>query len=279
MAAAVPKDLRHLRSLDFTDDRRYQERLRELLFHLHGEPLHHPAPLGEVPDFAAWRQELGREEQAAILRNPLQWATRPPEFYEGWDDPAPTPADQLSRYGEYWVIGADPPWYGRVREGSYRLSNIGVSGAVRYMHFSMTDAQNKPLDLREAPVTTRLRIASEPRSPATGAGLLCRFDRQRRTYLAFFVLANGQVAEARNTGEGLAFRGPWPGPRIPPGDFCRVAIRAGEGRLQFFVEDEPVITCAAPELTGSEVGLIAADVGEFEFDDFAIYSPGERTPA
>jgi hypothetical protein len=170
----------------------------------------------------------------------------------------------------------DPVWSTSVHDGLYWLENRTEPLAVRYRHLSLSDAESV-VDLSTAPVSVEVVVRpleGQRPSALTSAGLLYRFDRSSRDYYAFMVYADGRYGFGRRTSRGYATDFTERSDRLQPGIANKLAIFGDGPSVHLYVNDTLVKIIRRLERSAGETGVIAASVGQFGFDNFAIYRTG-----
>ncbi|MBI3154935.1 MAG: toll/interleukin-1 receptor domain-containing protein [Burkholderiales bacterium] len=264
---AVPPYLLGRHAADFRDDADFEASLQSLLRALHGVPVHPVPPIGPPPQFAAAADE-----------GPIAWRRLVHESFD-LDDDAPGAVD---RYAAVWVLGADGPWQGSVRDGVHRIENLRDPDAVTYGYLGMSSGDPpQPLDLGDARVEVAVRVVARHGGPLAGAGLLMRFDRARRHYAGLVLAQSGAAGQAGSTSLQFVRRDdagfalaplalpPW-WQRTNRDGWVQLSIE-GRGRmLAVGVDGRPWREIAAPAGLGGDPGWIAIGAGAFEFDDFVV---------
>lgn len=163
------------------------------------------------------------------------------------------------------ALGDNGPWSATIADGHYRVQNHQDGDAVRYVHLGLTDA-DKPVDLRGSWVD--VEVEGNFQDPDSGAGILYRFDPEKKTYLAFVVTKGGwQILKRDENGLNT----------VSQGDLSRdgpasLEVHANEsGKVDFSVDDEVVGSVESDGLQGNHVGMIAIGRGDFDFDNFQVY--------
>ncbi len=164
------------------------------------------------------------------------------------------------------VLGDNGPWSANIADGQYRVQNHQDGDAVRYVHLGLSDAADKPVDLRGSWVD--VDVEGNFQDPDSGAGILYRFDPEKKTYLAFVVTKGGWQILKRDE-NGLS--------TVSQGDLSRdgpasLEVHANEsGKVAFSVDDEVVGSVESGNIQGNDIGMIAIGRGDFDFDNFQVY--------
>jgi hypothetical protein len=189
-------------------------------------------------------------------------------------------AEMQQRYGKLWVIGRDGPWWGDVVEGVHRLANETHANAVKYSYVELRDAADRRIELGDARVSLQVRAELIPGSPHAGAGLLYRFDREKRHYAALLLslwgnedVPTASLSWAVSDEIGFSLRqsqaASWIDLQAPivlaiEGHGSDIALSAN-GRVVRHVREFP--------RSSGDPGVIAVGRGRFAFDDFTIWPP------
>ncbi len=278
-AEALPSYLQSRLFIDFRDDDRFTERLEDLLRHLHGAPLYVTPELGPRPDFNQARPDRAREPSTAGADRPLSWISLEPRYFEGFDFAEADPEQMHQRLAGAWLDQSpepDPVWSTGVRDGLYWLENRTEPLAVRYRHLGVSDS-DAIVKLGTAPVSVEVIVRPlEGQQPnaLTAAGLLYRFDRNSRDYYAFMVYADGRYSFGRRTSRGYATDFTERSDHLRPDTANKLGICGDGPSVHLYINDTLVKIIRHLERSTGESGVIAASVGRFGFDNFAIYRMG-----
>lgn len=278
-AEALPSYLQSRLFIDFRDSERFTERFEELLRHLHGAPMYVAPELGPKPDFSRAPLDRVRESPTTDADRPLSWISLEPRYFEGFDFAETDPEQMRQRLTGAWLDRSpepDPVWSTSVHDGLYWLENRTEPLAVRYRYFSLSDSDST-IELGSAPVSVEVVVRPlEGQQPnaLTAAGLLYRFDRNSRDYYAFMVYADGRYAFGRRTSQGYATDFTERSDRLRPGAANKLGIFGVGPVVHLYINDTLVKIIPRLERSSGETGVIATSVGQFGFDNFAIYRTG-----
>lgn len=165
------------------------------------------------------------------------------------------------------VLGNDGTWSAEIADGQYVVKNGADKDAVRYVHVGLSQDE-KPLELSSSSIDVDVDGSFEDRD--SGGGILYRFDPESKTYLAFVLTTDGYMILKRDK-ESLQ--------TVSQGAHAHdeaVTLEVNtfdSGELEFRMDDEVVATIRIDGIDGNEVGMISIGRGEFDFDNFQIYSP------
>jgi hypothetical protein len=204
---------------------------------------------------------------AATRTGPLRWIELQPDYVEAFDiaDAAVDPPDVLDRaYASVWLPGEDEVWSSTVTAGTYKLTNRTQAAAVRYIHLRIADR-----DMGEAPVSVEVRCRDA--ANASGAGILYRFDRTRRHYLAFVAGPGDQYRLGVRDERGFRFLHAGRHAASTGAGFHRLGIAGSGGSVELYVDDRLVRRIDDGGLRHGDTGIVAIGTGEFDLDNFSIY--------
>ena len=262
-AESLPDYLLSRHWADFRDDARFEESFASLLRALFASPRHAIPPIGPRPSFA---------QGSATVSYQLRYFEA---FDLDEDDPVASP-----RYAGIWTIGEDGPWRGGIREGVYRLANSSDPSAVRYGYVGLGDGVGALDDLTDARVSVDVRVGERDSCPFTSAGLMFRFDRERRLYTGLVLTrqvrgreSRGQLQLVTRNDRGFGLMPLGSPSRFDASRTVTLGIIGRGDVLSLFVNDEPFRSVPAPAGLRGDPGLLALGTGEFEFDNFTIASP------
>lgn len=278
-AEALPSYLQNRLFIDFRDEDRFTERLEDLLRHLHGAPLYVAPELGPAPDFRPAPLDDVRKPSTVSADRPLSWISLEPRYFEGFDFAEADSGQMRQRLAGAWFDQSpelDPVWFTSVHDGLYWLENRTEPLAVRYRHLNWSDAKT-PGELGRTPVSVEVVVRPlEGQQPnaLSAAGLLYRFDRSSRDYYAFMVYADGRYAFGRRTSLGYTTDFIERSDRLRPGTTNKLGIFGDESSVHLYINDTLTKIIRGLERSAGETGVIAASVGQFGFDNFAIYRTG-----
>jgi len=278
-AEALPSYLQSRLFIDFRDGDRFTERLEELLRHLHGAPMYVAPELGPKPDFSQATLDRAHEPSTMGADRPLPWISLEPRYFEGFDFAEADPEQMRQRLSGAWLDQSpepDPVWSTFVQDGLYWLVNRTEPLAVHYRHLGLSDSGNV-VELGTSPVSVEVvvrPIEGQQPNALTAAGLLYRFDQSSRDYYAFMVYADGRYSFGRRTSRGYATDFIERSDRLRPGTANKLGILGDGPSIHLYINDRVVKIIRRLERSAGKTGVIAASVGQFGFDNFAIYRTG-----
>lgn len=212
---------------------------------------------------------LGRPDLDPAVAGPLAWSQRVPLYLQGFDAPAQNSQDYPC--GEPWFIGERSGWHATIEAGIYRLRNSTQADAAYYLHLAVADPAGDPLDLSCAPVSVKIRISADGATPLSGAGILYRFDRRSRDYLAFTIDGAGRLSVWRRARGNIGRVASEVCAAVRPHAWNTLGL-AGQGDgVTLFVNGSQVKTLRGDLPLHGEPGVFAISTGSFEFDDFTLH--------
>jgi hypothetical protein len=222
-----------------------------------------------IADFvlARLRGEPSAPESAPRRLERLDWRDLQPDYFEPFDaaDAAVDPREALERvYADIWLPYEDEIWSATVTNGLFRLANRTDARAVRYKYLRIGER-----DMGESPVSVETRL--DPVDNMSAAGLLYRFDAERRHYYAFVVAGGNQYRFYSRDGSGfrILYAGRFASGQ--PGQFHKVAIVGSGPAMRLYINDTFVKKVEDEGLRGGYTGILGVGRGTFEFDNFTIY--------
>lgn len=275
-AEALPSYLQSRLFIDFRDGERFTERLEDLLRHLHGAPMYVAPELGPKPDFRRAPLDHAHAPSTTGADQPLSWLSLEPRYFEGFDFAEAEPEQMRQRLMGAWLDESpepDPVWLTSMHDGLYWLENRNEPLAIRYRHLGLSDSETV-VELGTAPVSVEVVVRPlEGQQPnaLTAAGLLYRFDPSSRDYYAFMVYADGRYSFGRRTSRGYATDFTERSDRLRPGTANKLGIFGDGPSVHLYINDMLVKIIHRLERSTGETGVIAVSVGQFGFDNFAIY--------
>jgi hypothetical protein len=165
------------------------------------------------------------------------------------------------------ALGDAGTWSAKIADGQYVVENSKDKDGIRYVHLSLSDS-GKPLELSVSSVDVDVEGTFEDED--SGAGVLYRFDPESKTYLAFVLTKAGYMVLRRDD-EG--FKTLSQGEHSHDEAVTLEVNTRDSGELEFRLDDKVVATIPDPGLKGNDVGMISFARGEFDFDNFQVYSP------
>lgn len=180
------------------------------------------------------------------------------EFLETFD----VVGDPARVLGGTLHLGDNGQWVGALEDGGYLLSNSAAPGTVRYSHFGVSDGTE--------PNAISVEVSGRFDGKAAGAGLLYRFDRASKGYFAFVLTADG-FALYKRTRRGFVPLSRGRDKAVKAGGVNKLAVQLEGSSATLLVNGTRVLghKSEGPP-AGSEVGLIAIDLGAYRFDNFTL---------
>jgi hypothetical protein len=197
----------------------------------------------------------------------LDWRELQPDYFEPFDaaDAAVDAARTLeSVYASIWLPNDDGVWMSTITGGTYRLANRMQNGAVRYLYVRIADR-----NMGETPVSVEVMVDAE--ESVSAAGLIYRFDRERRHYYAFVAAAREQFRFYSRDSSGFRTLYAGTNPAAVSGRFNKLGIVAAGPLIQLYVNDVLIKRLRDESLHEGDTGILGVGKGSFEFDNFTIY--------
>jgi hypothetical protein len=170
---------------------------------------------------------------------------------------------------ETWsgLVRDDPIWAITLERGILSMENRTVPAAARYVHLDLVD-----FDTVNAPASVEVRIDPAPDAHLAGGGLIYRFDRHKKEYLAFIMLAGqrfGLYLRTPEHGYEVLYSGR--APLIKEREFNKLGMAGFGSYIHLYIGDELVKKVYCRQELSKEVGIIACGIGRCEFDNFGVY--------
>ncbi|HHO54909.1 MAG TPA: hypothetical protein ENK21_00815 [Trueperaceae bacterium] len=167
--------------------------------------------------------------------------------------------------------GEDGAWQNKLINGKYRMSNSTDETAVRYFWLGNIPNITKSLAGKAVSVT----VSGDFADNLSAAGLIYRFDSDTKNYFAFTIENGTNYAFYVRDDNGL--RRPIVGQSlyIQPDTNVLTVVPNGE-KMELFINNHSVGGLSSAEIKGTAVGIFAAGIGEFLFDDFAVYEVNQQ---
>lgn len=179
-------------------------------------------------------------------------------------DPNTPPQEVM---GGVLSVGRDGAWHGSLEDGGYVLENEGDAGAIRY--FWLGDIPGPP-DQPPAALAVSVDVDGAFEGEISGAGLIFRFDPERRFYYGFVLLNGGRYGFFQRDQDGVQMRLSGTSEAIEAGGENRLTIVPEGDTMNLFVNGERIGAFGNDAVQGPGVGIVAIGIGRFHFDDFAI---------
>ncbi|HET7766537.1 MAG TPA: hypothetical protein VFK92_15745 [Burkholderiales bacterium] len=186
-----------------------------------------------------------------------------------------TPTDDLETVKKYvggvWTASLasnDPVWTTEVRQGVYQIRNSSTPSAVRYIHVR---PKCGTADLGNRPISVEVIRASGKTTPASGTGLIYRFDPEKKRYYTYTLNADSQLEFRRRDEKGFRtlFAQNLGAPAA--GRFRKLGVIGDGNRIYLYLDDARVRVIGDEGLPSGESGIVAMSLGEHRFDNFTIY--------
>ena len=211
----------------------------------------HPAPPAPI------RRQLDR----------LDWRELQADYFEPFDAADAVhdePATLETVYASIWLPHDDGVWNSTITDGAYRLANRAQHGAVRYLYLRIANR-----DMGESPVSVEVKL--DAGESVSAAGLIYRFDRERRHYYAFVAAGRDQFRFYSRDSSGFRTLYAGTSHAAVNGKFNKLGIVAAGSLIQLYVNDMLVKKIEDESLREGDTGILGVGKGIFEFDNFTIY--------
>jgi hypothetical protein len=281
---AIPTHFAGIASIDFRKDKEFDEKVEELLRAIYSSPRFAPPELGAPPPFESIRDtrgDSGREEESGYLETQRPaggkqqaqgsrlWVELHPSYFESFDgaDANTDDPEILKRkFSKIWQPYKEGIWSATITGGLYKLLNSKDVNAVRYIHLRVDDK-----DMSNAPVSVEVKADINKEGPASGAGLIYRFDRESKNYYAFLLSGENRFTFYRRQSGIYTPLYSARSAVIQPNQFNKLAITSGRNSFNLYINYSFVKTIKDSELAGGDLGIIAVGIGEFSFDNLAVF--------
>ncbi|MCC6428824.1 MAG: toll/interleukin-1 receptor domain-containing protein [Phycisphaerales bacterium] len=257
VASAVPKPLRGSYYLDLRDESRLDDRIDELAQRL----------LSGTSSAELAAGESARSPIAVLIpRFPG------PAFRENFDADD-TDSNARESYRRLWCLGQEGHWYGQIRDGVYRMSNSTGPGEIRYSYLGFEAEAGAAPDAANHDVSVDVWIEPSAHDSYSGAGLLYRYNREQRTYMALVIAPDSQgtaqvALVSRDRNEHQFFR--LAQLRQPPTKPISLRMMSFAGLIKVWVDGRPIGSYPPLNHITGDAGLITMSLGTFCFDNFAV---------
>jgi hypothetical protein len=172
----------------------------------------------------------------------------------------------MGEFASYLLIGHEEPWLGELKDGSYHLSNSSDDGVAKYIYTTTLAGIEMPLSSH----TVSVDVAGTFTNPTySQAGLLFYFDPQTHFYYAFVVKADA-VALVLRDASGFQELASTTTDALTLGQFNRLSVVPEANKVRLLVNGVEVMSLDSPSLEPGGVGILAASVGVFQFDNFSL---------
>ena len=203
------------------------------------------------------------------LRHPAAWIDLQPLYFESFDA-ADAEVDDLAtlrrKIHSMWLPDKDDIWSSTITGGVYILRNNSDPTAVRYKHLRVNE-----LDMSELPVSVEVKAELASRTFYSGAGIVYRFDRDRKFYYAFTISGGDKFVFYKRNEGGYVPLYSGRSNVIQSSQFNKLAIASSGAFFNLFINDSFVKAIKDQELEKGDVGIIAISEGDFFFDNLTIY--------
>lgn len=168
--------------------------------------------------------------------------------------------DPASVFDGALTLGERNDWTGTLEGGAYRLQNTSRSGAIRYHYLLFSN----PVE------ALKVKVAGHYVGDRAAAGLIYGFDVSRKHYFAFLVTKNGRYLLLQRDDEGFNRIAAGSNEAIKTSGVNLLEVRFEGPSIHHFSNGERLVTTQTQRTIADAVGIVAVDIGNFIFDDFAI---------
>jgi nucleoside phosphorylase len=194
-------------------------------------------------------------------------------YYEGFDDSGDAVGGGR-QLDDFWLVGSLNAWTGKVEDGVHHLANLSRPDAPIHNSMRYSDVGDQPIDLGDCRVSVRVRVAP-PNDAHSGAGLLYRANADGDSYFAFLLNAGASVTVAQTTNSRMRFIWSQELATDRKNEFVLLTVTGRGSEVDFAVDGVVVHTLRNTEWMHGNPGAFALSLGNFYFDDFALYLPVE----
>ncbi len=199
-------------------------------------------------------------------------------YYQGFDFGELCEDEIEMRLDKFWLVGRRDSWDGKVEHGVHRLSNLKEPDAQVNNHIHYSEPEDKPIDLADCRVTVKVKVCP-PNDSHSGAGIMFRAIPEVAKYYVFLLNAGSNVTLGEAIDGRMRFLWSAEIRDISADSFTLLSV-AGRGReIDLFVNDILVYTLKGAALLQGDPGVYALSLGNFYFDDFALYLPVSQSAA
>lgn len=203
------------------------------------------------------------------VKHPTSWIDLQPLYFESFDAAdadVDDPATLRRKIHSMWLPDEDDIWSSTVSGGVYVLRNNNGPTAVRYKYLRVNE-----LDMSELPISVEVRADLTSRNFYSGAGIVYRFDRDRKFYYAFTISGGDKFVFYKRNEGGYVPLYSGRSNVIQSNQFNKLAIASNGALFNLFINDSFVKAIKDQELVSGDVGIIAIGEGNFFFDNLTIY--------
>jgi nucleoside phosphorylase len=194
-------------------------------------------------------------------------------YYEGFDYFDDTP-DSAKRLDDFWLVGKLNVWDGRVADGAHHLANLSRPDAPIQNCMRYSEQTAGPSELGDCRVSVKVKVAP-PSDAHSGAGILFRANADGDSYYAFLLNAGASVTVAQTTNGRMRFLWSKDLAGAVKDSFAMLTVTGRGPEIDFSVDGNVVYTLRNAEWIHGNPGAFALSLGNFYFDDFALYLPIE----
>lgn len=186
---------------------------------------------------------------------PMDWSQLQPFHFESFDGPT----------SGLWAPFREEKWTADLRDGKYVLSNYTDRVAVKYLYFQINNE-----DMSHCAISIDVMSALREPPSLAGAGLIYRFNRKTNNYYAFTLRYDKYIFSCRQDG---SYRPLFSGRITGLDSNClnTIAMFGKASTFQLYVNGQLVRIIENADIDSGDVGIIAMGMGDFFFDDLAVY--------
>ncbi len=209
--------------------------------------------------------------QTRNFPNSISWVNSQPKFIESFSVIENDIFAAQSRIlGGTLLVGKEESWEGKLVDDSYLLINHENPPDVKYFHFRINDENHA-----EATFSLDIKLnLSASKTDYSGAGLLYRFNRDKKSYYAFVLKADNVFSFYRRDSSGFKTLATSRSDAIRLGAYNNLTIMSEAQRFGLYINRE-IVKIVEDKATnsdqGTDIGIIAMSLGLFYFDHFILY--------
>jgi hypothetical protein len=212
----------------------------------------------------AWLKYFDSKSKPVDPINP--WTQAQSLYFESFDLQYENP--------DLWPIDQQGFWLRELKNGAYCFTNQAGEGEVDFHYLEVQGMDNS-----ELPVAVDIHNKDLAGSKQhSGAGLLYRYDKERRFYYAITLTPVGQLRVYKRNDNGYNTLYSGPAESHQKEDFNRLAVVGSGAELHIYINDALSRVVKDDELRHGISGMIGVGIGSFCFDNYAIYESMKELP-
>jgi len=194
----------------------------------------------------------------------------PPSYRQSFDLSPGDPDFIFDLEEEGFLLGEEGVhgWHGRLRDGSYLLSNGWQAGDVHVQAFGGTG------DSAIVTFTARIKVVETQSDRQSAAGLLYRFTSVPQSYYAYVLTPRGEIQFWRRTKAGFTKLFSATIDKFQRNRFYELTVRGESDQFRLELDGELLKVVHDDRISTGQVGIIAIARGSFAFDDLMLVDQG-----